>query len=195
MWEMLPVALSVIGSVMSASGSFQAGDAAALVGQRQKQADDFQAAQLTQQGGQVFAASQRTQLEQVRQGTLLESKAQAISAASGAGGVNPMNIIANIHAEAAYRGGVALYNGEEQRRQLMLAASAKTYEGELALESGKAKQTAEYTAGTATLFKGAASLYSTYGGGGPKQSPAPTESRTFDSTSSIGTGGINWDIT
>ncbi len=191
MWEMLPVALSVIGTVMGTMGSYSAGDAAATVGRRQKAADEFQAAQMTQQAGQVFAASQRTQLEQVRRGTLLESRAQALTAASGSGGENPINIIANIHAEAAYRGGVALYGGEEQRRQLLMGAEAKRYEGALAEESGNAKRDAAYISGSATLFKGVSSLYSNYGGGGPK---APVADRTFDSTSSIGTGGINWDI-
>ena len=195
MWEMLPVAMSVIGSVMGAAGNFQAGNAAQLIGQRQRQADEFQAAQLTQQGGQVFASAQRQQLEQERLGRLVESKALAGAAASGAGtGGNAMDIIANLHAEAAYRGGVALYNGEEQRRQLLMAAEAKRYEGALAEESGNARKSAAYTAGIGSLFKGASSLFSNYGGGGVG-ARAPVESRSFDNTSSIGTGGIDWDIT
>lgn len=193
MWEMLPVAMSVIGSVMGAAGSFASGDASQLIGQRQRQADEFQAAQLTQQGGQVFAAAQRQDLEQVRLGKLVESKALANAAASGAGtGGNAMDIIANLHSEAAYRGSIALYNGEEQRRQLLMAADAKRYEGYLAEESGNAKKAAAYTAGVGSLFKGAATLFSNYGGGGVKND-APVESRTFDNTSSIGEGGINWD--
>jgi len=195
MWEFLPVAMSVIGSVMGATGNMQSGDAAQLIGRRQRQADEFQAAQLTQQAGQVFASAQRQDLEQVRLGKLVESKALANAAASGAGtGGNAMDIIANLHSEAAYRGSIALYNGEEQRRQLMMAAEAKRYEGALAEEAGNAKKTAYYTAGVGSLFKGAASLYTNYGGGGAKNN-APIENRTFDNTSSIGEGGINWDYT
>ena len=85
-------------------------------------------------------------------------------------------------------------NGEEQRRQMMMGAEAKRYEGALAEESGNAKRDAAYISGTANLFKGASSLFSTYGGGGPK-GRASVEDRTFDSTSSIGVGGINWDLT
>ena len=105
-----------------------------------------------------------------------------------------MDIISNLHAEASYRGAVALYNGEEQRRQLLMGAEAKTYEGELAARAGEAKQKAGNISGMASLFQGGASLFSKYGGGGPKQSPAPTSSRSFDNTGSIGAGGINWDI-
>lgn len=194
MWEMLPVALSVIGSVMGAAGSMQSGDAAATVGQRQRQADEFQAAQMTQQAGQQFAAAQRTQLEQIRQGSFAESRALALGAAGGGGtDGNVMNIIANLHAESAYRGSVALYAGEERQRQLLMGAEAKRYEGALAEESGNARRDAAYTTGAAALFKGAGSLYDKYGGGGPAKS-APVSDLAFDNTSSIGTGGINWDL-
>lgn len=195
MWEMLPVALSVISSVMGAVGNMQAGDAYQLMGQRQRQADEFQAAQMTQQAGQAFAAAQRQQLEQVRLGTLVESTALARAAASGAGtGGNAMDIIANLHSEASYRGSIALYNGEEQRRQLLMAADVKRYQGALAEESGNAKKTASYTAAVGSLFKGGSTLFSNFGGGGANNY-APVESRSFDNVSSIGEGGINWDIT
>jgi hypothetical protein len=184
MWEILPVAMAVIGSVMQ-------GNAAATQGTRQRAAENFEAAQMEQQAGQSIAASQRAALEQERQGRFAGSRLQALAAASGGGtGGNVMDIMANLHAEASYRASIALYQGEERARQLRLAAAGKQYEGYLAEESGFARQKASTISAIGAIGKGGASLYSRYGMGGPR---APVEDRQFDGTSSFGAGGINWD--
>ena len=185
-----PVAMKTIGTVFAGAGNFMAGSAARATGEAQKAEAEFEAQQLEQQGGQVFAASQRTAMEKVRQGKLVESRALALAAASGGGtGAGVMNLIADLHADAAYRSAVALYEGEDKQRQMMMAAGAKRYEGALAEKAGKSKQLAYNIAGVSAIFKGGSTLYDSYGGGGPQQAPAPVESRTLSNS------GINWDLT
>lgn len=188
MWAtLIPVGMQVIGNLMQ-------GNASATAGRRQRAAAEFEAAQLEQASGQYVATSQRARLDEKRKGDLVASRILALAAAGGGGtGDGVMDLIANVHAEAAYRGGIALYQGEEKRRQLLMAADARRYEGALAEESGNARKDAASISALGALFKGGASLYNNYGAGGPK---SPVESRSFDtgSTSSIGTGGIDWDI-
>ena len=178
MWAALPVALAVIGTVMQ-------GNAAAQTGASIQSAKEFEAQQLEQNAGQTFAASQRKALEAKRQGRLVESRALAVAAASGGGtGGNVMDLIANLHAQSSYRASVALYEGEDRQRQMMMAAEGKRFEGETAKQAGEQKRTASYI----SALGQASSLYSNYGGSGPQQAPAPVESRTPDNS------GINWDL-
>jgi hypothetical protein len=185
MFQYLPAALTLFGSAMSASGSYAAGSAARRAGERQKAAADFQAAQLDQNANTSIAVSQRKAQETMRQTKLVQSRALAVAAASGGGASDPtiVRIIGRIAAEGAYREALDLYEGEDRARQMRLAAEGKRYEGDIAMESGAAKESAYQTSGTASLFAGAGSLFSKYGMGG----------YTGGSTSPIDSNGINWD--
>ena len=171
MWAFLPVAMTVIGSVMGAAGAYKAGQAAKEAGERQAAEAAFEAAQLEQAAGQSIAAGQHNALDQERQGKLVASRMLAVSAASGAGtGDTVMRLISDVAGENAYRMGVALYQGEERARQQRMAAAAKLYEGESAKIGGQNKQEAYNIAAVGSLFKGAGSLFTQYGGGGFKSS-------------------------
>lgn len=176
MWDFLPVALTVAGSLTSAMGAYSAGSAAAANGARQQAAAQFTAAQLEQQAGQTEASGQRAGAEQTRQAMLLNSRALALAAASGGGATDPtvVTLLSRTAAEGAYRSAVAIYQSEEQARQLRLKAAATSYEGDLALASGQDKQKAYETAAFGSLLTGAASLYSKYGMGGPGKSADTT---------------------
>lgn len=180
MWQYLPVVLSVLGMFQQSAGAQQAGAAAKTNAEAQANAAAFTAAQLEQQAGQTMASGQRASMEQLRQAKLMQSRALALAAASGAGAADPtvVNLMGKIGAEGAYRAGIAMYQGEEQARQLRLKAAAARYEGEAGLIGGEARSDAYSTASTASLLSGAGTIYARYGMGGPNR--APVEDRTFE---------------
>lgn len=180
MWQYLPAALSILGMFQQSAGAKQAGAAAQTNAAAQAQAAEFTAKQLDQQAGQTMASGQRASMEQLRQAKLVQSRALALAAASGAGASDPtvVNLMGKIGAEGAYRAGVAMYQGEEQARQLRLKAAGTRYEGEAALIGGKTRSDAYSTASTASLLSGAGTLFARYGMGGPNR--APVEDRTVE---------------
>lgn len=152
--------LSLYGGQQAARGAIASGDATLSASQRAaaayrdagarqsaseiikarrlKEADDFAAAQYIQNAGQQVAASQRGAKEQNRQAELVASRARALAAASGAGAsdVSVVNLIGRIKGEGAYNAQTVLYQGEEQARQMRMAAAAKKYQGLTAEEAG-----------------------------------------------------------
>ena len=175
MWEFLPAALTIAGSLNSFMGNNASASAAADSGRRVQAGSLFQATQLDQQAGQSIASSQIAALDQARQGRLLASRALAVAAASGGGATDPTitRLISNIAGESAYRSATALYQGEDRARLLRMEADAKRYEGDLAVQSGDAKASAYRSAAIGSLFSAGGTLFSKYGMG---------------STSSPGTG-------
>lgn len=171
-------AMAVAGAATSIIGGNNAAASAKEAGARQKAASEFEAAQLEQNAGQAIASSQREAEEQRRQTRLVQSRALALSAASGGGVTDPtvVNLIGDIAGEGAYRAGVALYQGADKARQMNMGASAKRYEGDLAVEAGNNKAKAYRMQGIAGAFGSATSLFGKYGGGGPGAAAATTAS-------------------
>lgn len=162
-------AMSVAGAVSSIAGGFSAANAAKTTAERQKAEAEFEAEQMTQAAGQAIATSQRDAIEQRRQARLVQSRAIAISAASGASVTDPtvVNLIGDIAGQGSYRAAVALYQGEDKARQLNMGAAAKRYEGEVALETGRNKARAYQIQGITGALGSASTLFGKYGGGGP----------------------------
>lgn len=177
MW-FIPVALSVLSMMQTAQGASQAKDAAEREGATRKVAAEFEASQLEQRAGQTIAASQRSMQDVQRMGKLAESRALALSAASGGGASSPtvVNLIGNLAKEGAYRGAVELYKGEENARQLRLQAAGRRFEGEAGMDLGLSKGRAFETQGQASILSQAGGLFGKYGGGGPKSTPAGSNS-------------------
>lgn len=121
-----------------------------------------QALQLEQSAGQDRATSQRAAIEQRRAARYLQSRAQALAAASGAGASDPTvtKIIGDIAGEGEYGALVAMYEGED-------AARAKETAAKVARKTGSAMANASYLKAGTTLLSGASSWYDKYGGGGP----------------------------
>ena len=167
--ETIAAIASVAGTAMSFMGNMQAAVSAKQAAQAQKQQADFQAAQMAQQAGQEQAAAQRKAADQTRQANMLASRAIAVAGAGGGGVTDPTvaNLIADIQGEGAYRKGVSIYQGEENARQLKMGASAKTYEGDIALQRGEQQASAYRTKAFAGAAMGASSIYGKFGGGGP----------------------------
>lgn len=167
MAQLAPV-LMAAGTVFSVAGQIQGARAAREAGQRRKVANEFEAQQLEQQSGQVIAAAQRQSLEEQRQSTLMQSRALALAAASGAGASDPTvtNLIAKTSSLGAYKSAVALYQGEEKARQLRVAASARRMEGDIMAAGGEQEAAARNIGAFGTALQGGGSLYGKYGGGG-----------------------------
>lgn len=163
-------AMAVAGAVTSVAGGFSAAKAARTTAERQQAAAEFEAAQMTQASGQAIASSQREAEEQRRQARLLQSRAIALSGASGASVTDPtvLNLIGDISSKGAYRAAVALYQGEDKARQLNTGADAKLYEGEVAMETGRNKAKAYQLQGITGAIGSASTMFGKYGGGGPK---------------------------
>lgn len=163
-----------------------------LAGQKRKEAADFEANVLEVQATQKIAAAQRDMLDVQRITRLAESRAQALSAASGGGATSPtaLNIIGNLSREGAYNAARALYSGEETARTMRLQAFEKRQEGEFAEIGGNMQAEAAQGRGKAAELQSYANilgsvggLYGKYGGRGPGSSGGGSS------------GGMNWDTT
>lgn len=176
------VAATVAGTAATLEGaktSMEGNAAAAAATQRQAQrraaAKEFEAQQLEQEAGTAIAIAQRQKAEEARTARLVASRALAVAAASGAGASDStvVNLIAGIKGEGAYRGAVAMYEGEERSRKLLMGADARRYEGAVGIEGSNDaaraydfKNQATSLQATGQLMQAAGSLFGKYGGGG-----------------------------
>jgi hypothetical protein len=167
---------SVFGTALEMEGYNRAAEASRVAGQRKNVAAQFEAEQLEQNAGQVIAASQRDAMEERHRADLAASRALALAAASGGGASDTtvVNIIAKLKGEGSYRSAVSLYRGESEARRIRMGATAKRYEGAVAEEGGEFQASGYETMAAASLFKGASSLFTKYGGGSPSGASGPT---------------------
>lgn len=144
-------------------------------GEARKAAAELEADVLERQAGQTVAAAQRDMFDVQRATRLAESRALALSAASGGGASSPtvINIIANIAKEGSYNAARALYAGEEQARLMKIHAIEKRRLGEFDLTAGNLAGLAAEGRGKAAVTKSYAnildttgSLFTKYGVGG-----------------------------
>lgn len=179
----LPAILTGLGTGMEYSGNQDLASNARLAGARQAAALQFQAQQATVNAGQAVAASQQTSADIARQGALIQSRAQALAAASGGGAVDPtvVTLMSRNAGEIALRRNIALYQGEEQARTLMETAKARNYDASLAVDGGNTKAQAYENAATTSLLKGAGSMFAKYGFGQPKASDPGSSKGTWTS--------------
>ncbi|RTM07405.1 MAG: hypothetical protein EKK31_11620 [Hyphomicrobiales bacterium] len=123
-------ALGAIGSVVSGVGTIAAGAA-------QKQAADFEAAQMEQKAKEEVAASQRDAIAKRREGAILNSRAQALAAASGGGaGTDAPTIVklmGQTAGEADYNAQTAMYGGYSRAAGLRDSAKARRASGNASL--------------------------------------------------------------
>lgn len=150
--------LGVVGTVVSAIGTIAAGAASA-------QAANYQAAQLDLKAKEERASSQREGFEIGRQKGLIQSRIQALSAASGgdAGGAfgSTIDALANdVEAGGEYRRLMADYGGQERAAGLRGQANAARY-------TGQAAQMGSFFSAAGTILGGASTFFDQYGYGRP----------------------------
>jgi hypothetical protein len=120
--------ISLVSTALSAVGTVAGGVAA-------KNQADFQAEQQEMAGKEEFAASQREANEKRKEATYVQSRQQALAAASGGGAADPT--IVRLMTQTAQQGEMnaqtARYVGENRQRGLMDAAKASRMSGEASL--------------------------------------------------------------
>lgn len=156
MAELAILALTVVSTVMGvasaaattkavnvqAENTIAAGVAEQEAAEARKAELDSRAFQSRQAAGQERASAQRAGIEERRKGRLIESRAQAVGAASGAGGTGLELILANLGAESEFRELNELFLGEERARELETSASFRTFEGVQERRAGQVARTA-----------------------------------------------------
>lgn len=171
----VPAAMAVVSTVMSIKGAQDAGKGAANSAAEDQASLDYQAAQDRVNAGQAMAVAERDAAEQRRQGDYAQSRAIALLAASGGGGVTDpgaVTLLANNAGEIAYRSAVALYKGEDEARALNIKANAEEFGGINVMQGGLDRQKAYNTQAFGDLLKGSSTLYDKYGSKGYAQQDA-----------------------
>lgn len=136
--------LAGVGTILSAGSQIQAGNEAQIAG-------NFEASQLNQKANDTVATSQRAAAEQRRQSAILQSRAQAVAAASGAGASDPgvVNIVGDIAKEGEYRALTALYNGNDEARSLRIQAGLTKMQGQQAKQASRVEAVSTILSGGA----------------------------------------------
>jgi hypothetical protein len=139
------------GTVLSAVGSIQQGNAAADAG-------NSEAAQLNYRAGQTRASTQRSYIEGLRQSRLVASRGRAVAAASGAGATDPtvVKTLADVSAAGEYEALTKLYEGNDAAIGMEASAGARRREGSSARTSG-------YLKAASTVLNQGVSLWDKYG--------------------------------
>lgn len=120
--------LALIGSLVGAAGQVVGGINA-------NNAARAEAAQLEMQGKEEFAAGQREAIAKRREGQLINSRVQALAAASGAGADSPtiVKLMSGTAAEAELNAGTAMYGAKARRRGAFDKATAARASGQASL--------------------------------------------------------------
>lgn len=122
--------IGLLGTAVSGVGTVAAGAA-------QKNAADFEAQQMEMRAKEEVAASQRDAIQKKHEGAILNSRAQALAAASGAGaGTDAPTIVklmGQTAGEAQYNADSAMYGGYSRSAGLMDSAKGKRAEGKASL--------------------------------------------------------------
>jgi hypothetical protein len=125
--------LEVIGAVISGLGSVVGGIAA-------NNAAAFEADQLEQKAKEERAASQRDAIEKRKEAAFVQSRQQALAAASGGGAGTDaptiMKLMASTAGQGEYNAQAALYGGENRARGLMDEAMGRRMSGRASLLGG-----------------------------------------------------------
>ena len=120
--------LALIGSLVQGVGTIASGIAA-------NDAAQEEARQLEARGQEEFAASQREAQERRQEGRLLNSRTQALAAASGAGADAPtiVRLMTDTAGQAELNAQTDLYGGRQRRAGMRDSARARRAEGRASL--------------------------------------------------------------
>ncbi len=142
--------LMVLGTAMSVGGTLAQGKAA-------QQNANYQADQLRQAAKDEAVSSQMQAAEVMRQTKLMQSRARAVGASSGAGEYG--GVIDEIGAEGEYRSLFALFNGERAATDRLNQANVSEWEGAQARRASR-------IGAASTLLQSGTTMAQKYGGGG-----------------------------
>lgn len=141
----IPAAIgSAVGSIGGAGSALSAiGTGLGLVGTVASASSANRAAQqdalnMEAQGKEDLAASQREAMSKRREGALVNSRAQALAAASGGGADDPtiVRLMTNTAKDADYNARTVMYGGKSRQMGLNQSATARRREGKSSLLGG-----------------------------------------------------------
>jgi hypothetical protein len=161
------MALSGIGTGISAANTLAGGRYAAQVGQMKRAEANYQADQSVENAAGEIAAAQRQAIGTSQKANLLRSSAVADAAANG---VNPAAGSALTNQAAIVNKGqqnawLDLWSGQNRASGLMNQAQGLRYSGDIDALAGQEAQRASYLNAASTIAGGGASLLRMYGGG------------------------------
>jgi len=162
------MALTGIGTGISALSTLTGGDYAAQAG-RMKQAEaNFEAEQAVANAAGETAAAQRQAIDTDQKANRLRSSAVAAAASDGinAGTGGTLTNQSQISARGRYQADMDLWSGLNQASGSLNQAAAKRYTGEMDLLGGEEMQRASRLNALATIAGGGASFMRMYGGRG-----------------------------
>jgi hypothetical protein len=151
----LAVPLMIAGTAVSAGSSILGGLYANSAGKAMQK-------QYKNQANTERAVAQRQGIKDHRESQLTESRAIAVGAASGAGGVETegfSNIVAGINEQGYMNYMTSIWNGENKAQGLI-------YQGKIARAEGKQKKQAGFLQAATTVLSSASSIAGGMGGGG-----------------------------
>ena len=122
--------IGLLGTAVSGVGTIAAGAA-------QKNAADFEAQQMDMKAKEEVAASQRDALQKKQEGAILNSRAQALAAASGGGAGTDAPTIVKLMGQTVgqsqYNADSAMYGGYSRAAGLRDSAKGRRAEGNASL--------------------------------------------------------------
>ncbi len=162
------MALTGIGTGISAASTIAGGDYAAQMGRLKQAEANFEADQDVANSAGEIAAAQRQGIDANRKADLLRSAAVADAAANGisAGTGSALTNEAQIATRGRYQADMDLWSGQNQASGSMNRAAAKRYGGELDALGGEETQHASVLNALSTIAGGGASFLRMYGGRG-----------------------------
>ena len=162
------MALTGIGTGISAANIFAGGDYAAQIGRAKQAEANFEANQDVSNAAGEVASAQRQAINVNQKADLLRSSAVAQAAANGlnAGTGSALTNEAQIAARGRYQADMDLWSGQNQASGLMNRAAGKRYTGELDALAGDEMRRASRLNALSTIAGGGASFMRMYGGKG-----------------------------
>lgn len=143
----------------------QGSEAQKKAGAVKNRAANLEADVLEQQASNAIGAAQRDAFDLQRESRLAQSRAIALSAASGGGASTAptvVKLVSNLAKEGSYNSARALYAGMESARLKRLQATELRTMGEFAVVGSNIAAEAEQAKGAASALNTGTSLYAKY---------------------------------
>jgi hypothetical protein len=184
------MALSGLGTGLSAANTIAGGNYSAEAGQMKQTEADFQATQDIQNAAGETAAAQRLAIGANRNAAMLSSSAVARAAAGGvnAGAGSALTDQAQIVGRGNFQAGMDLWQGQNRATGLLNQATAQQYAGYMSALSGDEARRRSYLDAASTIAGGGASIMRMYGG---MPSNRPGGQMTW---TDFGTGGNSYPM-
>lgn len=156
--------LSGVGAAVSAAGTIAGGQNANALGQMQQTADNYQAAQITENASSEVGAAQRTMLDTQQKTRMAGSTLTADAAGSGfvASSGSPAAIAGSIAKRGNYEAAMNLFQGENAETGDLNKAAGITYSGDIAAAGGAMQETASDYAAVGNLASAGGTMFKNY---------------------------------